>query len=198
MTDKEKLSVINGMTIVDADISGGEVVYVLVDYNEENIQKLSQVVPDVEEYIKNNGDPDRTKETIDISTAAFFHVGADYYAKGRFFIQGEISPKDLEELSKLRIKRAKYKAIDENGDVRFVTQYTNGAYTIYVNEIGNHIYANIGREDYGYPVISNSGINIGSTGTLSLDELDKHIERLAIAKRTYKQIKGMFEGIFIR
>lgn len=84
MTSTEKLAVINSMRIVDADISNGELVYAIVDYTEENIQKLATVVPDVDEYIRTVGDPDGTKESIDISTAAFFNAGADYYLKGKF------------------------------------------------------------------------------------------------------------------
>ena len=84
MKNTGKLAVINSMRIVEVDISGGELVYAVVDYNEENIQKLAKVVPNVELYIQNYGDPDGTKETIDISTAAFEHAGADYYAKGIF------------------------------------------------------------------------------------------------------------------
>lgn len=84
MTSTEKLAVINSMRIVDADISNGELVYAIVDYTEENIQKLATVVPDVDEYIRTVGDPDGTKESIDISTAAFFNAGADCYVKGKF------------------------------------------------------------------------------------------------------------------
>lgn len=84
MTSKAKLAVINSMRIVDADISNGELVYAVVDYNEGNIEKLAKVVPNVEEYIQTVGDPDGTKESIDISTAAFQYAGADCYAKGKF------------------------------------------------------------------------------------------------------------------
>lgn len=84
LTNEKKLALLNSMRIVDVDISCGELVYAVVDYNEENIEKLAKVVPNIEEYIQTVGDPDRTKETIDISTAAFFHAGADCYAKGKF------------------------------------------------------------------------------------------------------------------
>lgn len=80
----EKLAVVNSMRIVDADISNGELVYAIVDYNQENIEKLAKVVPNVEQYIQTVGDPDGTKESIDISTAAFQYAGADCYAKGKF------------------------------------------------------------------------------------------------------------------
>ena len=86
MTNQEKLDILNSMKIIDEDCSGGELVYVLVAYNDENIEKISKVVPDVNEYLKNVGDPDGTKEGIDISIAAFEHTGADYYHKGKFVI----------------------------------------------------------------------------------------------------------------
>ncbi|MFJ7950355.1 hypothetical protein ACIQZG_02385 [Lysinibacillus sp. NPDC096418] len=105
-------------------------------------------------------------------------------------------PKNLHTGPK-RALIARYKTIDEHDDVRFVTQYTNGAYTVFVNEVGNEIYANVAREDIHYPSIFNSGINISATGTLTPIELKKHIERLNIAKETYKQIFNMFDGIRI-
>ncbi|WP_431810824.1 hypothetical protein [Lysinibacillus capsici] len=86
MTSQEKLDILNGMEIIDEDCGGGELVYVLVEYSNENIEKLSKVVPDVNEYLKNVGDPDGTKEGIDIVIAAFEHANADYYHKGKFVI----------------------------------------------------------------------------------------------------------------
>lgn len=86
MTNQEKLDILNSMKIIDEDCSGGELVYVLVAYNDENIEKISKVVPDVNEYLKNVGDPDGTKEGIDISIAALEHANADYYHKGKFVI----------------------------------------------------------------------------------------------------------------
>ena len=86
MTSQEKLDILNGMEIIDEDCGGGELVYVLVEYSNENIEKLSKVVPGVNEYLKNVGDPDGTKEGIDIVIAAFEHANADYYHKGKFVI----------------------------------------------------------------------------------------------------------------
>ncbi|MFJ7663728.1 hypothetical protein ACIQXW_15255 [Lysinibacillus sp. NPDC097162] len=86
MMSQEKLDILNSMKIIDEDYGGGELVYVHVEYSEENIEKLSKVVPDINEYLKNVGDPDGTKEGIDISIAAFEHAGADYYFKSEFVV----------------------------------------------------------------------------------------------------------------
>ncbi|WP_375106053.1 hypothetical protein AB9L15_03880 [Lysinibacillus fusiformis] len=86
MTNQDKLDILNSMKIIDEDCGGGELVYVHVEYNNENLEKLSKVVPDVSEYLKNVGDPDGTKEDIDIVLAAFEHANADYYHKGKFVI----------------------------------------------------------------------------------------------------------------
>ncbi|MCL1700724.1 hypothetical protein [Lysinibacillus sp. Bpr_S20] len=86
MTNQEKLDILNSMKIIDEDCGGGELVYVNVEYNKENIEKISQVVPDVNVYLKNVGDPDGTKEGIDIVIAAFEHANADFYYKGKFVI----------------------------------------------------------------------------------------------------------------
>lgn len=96
LTNEKKLALLNSMRIVDADISCGELIYAVVDYNEANIEKLAKVVPSVEEYIQTVGDPDGTKETIDISTAAFQYAGADLYSKGRFINVAE--PTKIESL----------------------------------------------------------------------------------------------------
>lgn len=37
MTNQEKLDILNSMKIIDEDCGGGELVYVLVAYNDENI-----------------------------------------------------------------------------------------------------------------------------------------------------------------
>jgi len=86
MTSLEKLDILNGMEIIDEDGRGNELVYVHVEYNDENIEKISKVVPDVNEYLKNVGDPDGTKDCIDISIAAFQYADADYYHQGKFVI----------------------------------------------------------------------------------------------------------------
>lgn len=86
MTTQEKLDILNSMKIIDEDCGGGELVYVLVEYSDENVEKISKVVPDVNEYLKNVGDPDGIKEGIDISIAAFEHAGADYYFQSKFVI----------------------------------------------------------------------------------------------------------------
>lgn len=86
MTNQDKLDILNSMEIIDEDCGGGELVYVHVEYNNENLKKLSKVVPDVSEYLKNVGDPDGTKDGIDISIAAFQYAEADYYYKGKFVI----------------------------------------------------------------------------------------------------------------
>ncbi|MEQ6355130.1 hypothetical protein ABNX05_10925 [Lysinibacillus sp. M3] len=85
MTNQEKLDILNSMKIIDEDCGGGELIYVHVEYSEENIEKISKVVCGVDEYLKNFGDPDGTKEYIDISIAAFESAKADYY-KGKFVI----------------------------------------------------------------------------------------------------------------
>lgn len=86
MTNQEKLDVLNNMEIIDEDGRGNELVYVHVKYSDENIEKLSKVVPDTYEYLKNVGDPDDTKDCIDISIAAFQYADADYYHQGKFVI----------------------------------------------------------------------------------------------------------------
>lgn len=86
VTNQEKLDILNSMKVIDEDCGGGELVYVLVDYSDENIEKLSNVVPDVDEYLRTVGDPDGNKEGICIICAAFEHAKADYYHKGKFVI----------------------------------------------------------------------------------------------------------------
>lgn len=86
MTNQEKLDMLNSMEVVDSDCGGRELVYVLVEYNNENIKTLSKIVPDVDEYLRTVGDPDGNKEGICIVNAAFEHANADYYHKGKFVI----------------------------------------------------------------------------------------------------------------
>lgn len=119
MTSKEKLAVINSMRIFDADICNGELVYAVVDYNEENIEKLAKVVPNVEEYIQTVGDPDGTKESIDISTAAFEHAGADYYRQGIF-------RNEEADISKIETLEAEIERLKAFTKVKKLTVYDNG------------------------------------------------------------------------
>jgi len=86
LTDQEKLDILNNMEIIDEDSSGSDLIYVEVAYTDENLKKLAQIVPDVNEYLKASGDPDGTQEAIDISIAAFQYAGADYYFEGKFVI----------------------------------------------------------------------------------------------------------------
>lgn len=86
MTDQEKLDILNNLYVTDEDCGGGEVVYVLVSYIQHNYEKLKLVVPDVDKYLSEYGDPDGTGEAIDISYAAFKYANADFYDKGKFII----------------------------------------------------------------------------------------------------------------
>lgn len=83
-TQTSKLEIINGLNVIDEDVRGEEVIYVSVAYTDENIKLLSFVVPDINEYLRTLGDPDDTKEYIDISNAAFCYAGADFYENGKF------------------------------------------------------------------------------------------------------------------
>jgi len=108
MMSQEKLDILNGMEIIDEDCGGSELVYVLVEYSNENIEKLSKVVPDVNEYLKNVGDPDGTKEGIDIVIAAFEHTDADYYHKGKFVIFTKVQLLEMyedEKGNRLKVER---------------------------------------------------------------------------------------------
>lgn len=86
MTNQDKLDILNSMEIIDEDGRGSEIIYVNVNYSDENIEKISKIVPDINEYLKSVGDPDGTKDGIDISIAAFQYAEADYYYKGKFVI----------------------------------------------------------------------------------------------------------------
>lgn len=124
MTNQDKLDILNSMEIIDEDCGGGELVYVHVEYNNENLEKLSKVVPDVSEYLKNVGDPDGTKEDIDIVLAAFEHANADYYHKGKFVIFTKEQILELYEDEKS--KRIKV----ENELKNFTTQINYGKVSI--------------------------------------------------------------------
>lgn len=100
----------------------------------------------------------------------------------------------------LKIKRKRYPVIRDDyfEEVSYVTQYTNNAYTLYINESQDDYYVNVVREDTKYPNIYSSGVNVHATGTLNMNELDDHIQRLKVAKETYEQIFKMFKGIRIK
>ncbi len=112
MTDQEKLDILNGMEVIDEDSTGTELLYVEVAYTHENIEKLSKVVPDINEYLANSGDPDDLEKGIDISIAAFQYAGADYYFEGKFviFTKEELITMYEEEKAK---RRESERAVEE-------------------------------------------------------------------------------------
>lgn len=132
MTNQEKLDILNSMEIIDEDCGGGELVYVLVEYSEENIEKIAKVVPDINEYLKNVGDPDGTKEGIDISIAAFEHAKADYYFKGKFVI---FTKEQLLELYEDE-KNKRVKSENELKNLKTIIGYTKEQIIGALNSIG--------------------------------------------------------------
>lgn len=86
LSNEKKLAILNSMQIIDDDCRHGEVVYVHVAYNTVNFDKLSKVVPDINKYLDDYGDPDGEMDHIDISVAAFEYAGADIYENGQFYI----------------------------------------------------------------------------------------------------------------
>lgn len=116
MTNQDKLDILNSMEIIDEDGRGSEIIYVNVNYSDENIEKISKIVPDINEYLKSVGDPDGTKDGIDISTAAFQYAEADYYYKGKFVIFSKEQILELYEDEKSKRIKA------ENELKNFITQ----------------------------------------------------------------------------
>lgn len=120
MTDQEKLDILNSIEIIDEDSRGGELVYVHVEYSDENIEKVSKVAPDVDEYLKNAGDPDSTKEAIDISIAAFEHANADYYHEGKFVIFTKEQLLEIYEEEKSKRMKAENELKNYTSQVKYV------------------------------------------------------------------------------
>ncbi|QDZ98959.1 hypothetical protein D0439_10080 [Lysinibacillus fusiformis] len=123
ITNQEKLDILNSMEIIDEDGRGSEIIYVNVNYSDENIEKISKIVPDINEYLKSVGDPDGTKDGIDISIASFQYAEADYY-KGKFVIFTKEQILELYEDEKS--KRIKV----ENELKNFTTQINYGKVSI--------------------------------------------------------------------
>ena len=81
MTDQEKLDLLNSMEFEEVDSE-----YVLVEYNEKNLSALKKVVPNIEKYLNEHGDPDNSKEVIEISCAAFMYANCDFWTGSKFVI----------------------------------------------------------------------------------------------------------------
>lgn len=107
MTNEEKLAVLNSMEIIETDSDGETLFYVLVDYNEENLDKLEQVVPDVEQYLADYGNPDGDKTAIEISNAAWNHAGANWFTGDAFVYKCDTA--DLTKIETLENEIERYK-----------------------------------------------------------------------------------------
>lgn len=88
MTNQEKLDLINSLEIVDVDMDCEGLIYAHVEYSPENLAILGKVVPNVEDYLDDYGDPEHEGEVFDISWAAFEYAKADIFQReenSRFF-----------------------------------------------------------------------------------------------------------------
>ncbi|MDC6267738.1 hypothetical protein [Lysinibacillus fusiformis] len=84
LSSEDKVELLNSMEIIETDGDGETLYYVLVDYNEENLEKLAQIVPNLEQYLKDFGDVDNDKSAIEISMAAWEYTEATWFQSGKF------------------------------------------------------------------------------------------------------------------
>lgn len=114
LSTKEKVDLLNSMEIIETDSDGETLIYVLVDYNEENLEKLAQIVPNLEQYLKDFGDVDNDKSAIEISSAAWEYTEAKWYQDGIFHLA---KPTDEEEHQVIDYTRLKSElATDDKKD----------------------------------------------------------------------------------
>lgn len=88
LTAEEKLEIINGMEFLESDGDGECLYYVFVEDNEENREKLSKVVCDVDAFIKEHASDNEIHEVapgqFDIQMAAWDCTDADYFDGKKF------------------------------------------------------------------------------------------------------------------
>lgn len=92
LTKEEKLEIINSMKFEDTDGDGECLYYVFVDDNEENREKLSKIVPNVEAFIVEHASDNEIHEgesgQFDIQMAAWDYTYADYFDGKQFVVLG--------------------------------------------------------------------------------------------------------------
>lgn len=88
LTSFEKLDLINTMPIIDEDGDRECLFYATVAHNEENLNKLAQIVPNIQAYLKAKSNLIEGVEgkEFDISTAAFEFTPAKFLHNGKFVI----------------------------------------------------------------------------------------------------------------
>lgn len=104
LSSEEKVELLNSMEIVETDSDGETLFYVLVDYNEENLEKLAQIVPNLEQYLKDFGDVDNDKSAIEISMAAWEYTKVKWYQGGKFHLEKPVEKVKHQEIDYTRLK----------------------------------------------------------------------------------------------
>jgi len=91
MTKEEKLAILNSMKVVESDGDGECLYYAYVENSVENIEKIAQVVPNVEKFIKEYSSENRVEEPglIDIQFAVWDYTDANYFTGDCFIIDRE-------------------------------------------------------------------------------------------------------------
>lgn len=115
MTNQEKLDLINSLEIVDVDMDCEGLIYAHVEYSPENLAILGKVVPNVEDYLDDYGDPEHEGEVFDISWAAFEYAKADIFqreeGKFAFLSKEEVMGMYMEEREKRLNLESRYQKL---------------------------------------------------------------------------------------
>ncbi|WP_432702453.1 hypothetical protein [Lysinibacillus sphaericus] len=104
LSSEEKVELLNSMEIIETDGDGETLFYVLVDYNEENLEALTKIVPNLEQYLKDFGDVDNDKSAIEISMAAWEYTEAKWYRGGKFHLDKPIDEEKHQKINYTRLK----------------------------------------------------------------------------------------------